>query len=313
MRVTVAEALRAAARRLEAVSDSARLDAELLMAHALGMSRSDMLLRNMTAAAPDGFAVLLERRAQHEPVAYILGHKEFYGLEFEVNPGVLIPRMDSETLIDAARQALADCPPRRVLDLGTGSGALLLTALMLWPEAEGVGIERDSQARAVARRNAQKLGINRSLQELAEAGTEPAPVLPGHAGEAIAGEGRARFRALDWRKRGWAEDLGRFDLILANPPYVADDAELGPDVRDWEPAGALFAGPEGLDDYRILIPQLPQLLNDAGVAVFEIGAGQAEAVGEIAGCNGFATSLQMDLGGRPRAMVLRRTCDGACD
>src|SRR6188768_2363973 len=125
--MTVAEALREAAARLASTSDTARLDTELLMAHALGVSRSDMLLRHMGDPAPEGFAGLVERRAQHEPVAYILGRKEFFGREFRVAPGVLIPRMDSETTVAAALEA---CPaPASVLDCGVGSGALLLTVL----------------------------------------------------------------------------------------------------------------------------------------------------------------------------------------
>ena len=149
--MTVADALREAARQLAARSDTARLDAELLMAHALGVSRSDMLLRHMQEPEPASFAALVERRAGHEPVAYIVGRKEFYGREFVVGPGVLIPRMDSETTVAAALEA---CPaPRRVLDCGVGSGALLLTVLA---EAGGggVGIDRSPEALAIAARNA---------------------------------------------------------------------------------------------------------------------------------------------------------------
>jgi release factor glutamine methyltransferase len=109
----------------------------------------------------------------------------------------------------------------------------------------------------------------------------------------------------DWSRPGWADDLGRFDLVLANPPYVEDDAPIEPDVRRWEPEGALFAGPEGLDDYRILVPQLPALLAEGGIAVLEIGARQAEAVSAIAADTGFSSVLRRDLGGRPRALMLR--------
>ena len=293
---TVAEALRDAARRLTPITDTARLDAELIMAHALGVSRSDLLLRHMQEAVPEGFAALVERRGRHEPVAYVVGHKEFYGLELEVTPDVLIPRQDSEALIEAAREAFADRAPKQILDLGTGSGALLLAALTIWPQAEGRGVDCSMEALFVAIRNAQR----HANTPIAFVGGGPIDIPPQRSDR-----GFARFLRGDWRKRGWRQHLGRFDLILCNPPYVEDAAELGRDVREWEPAGALFAGPDGLDDYRILIPQLPNLLSDEGVAIFEIGATQADAVSQIAANVGFTAELRRDLGGRPRALVLR--------
>lgn len=276
---TVAQALREAARRLEPVSDTARLDAELLMAHALKVSRSDLLLRHMQDEAPADFAIFLTRRQTHEPVAYILGHKEFYGRTFVVGPGVLIPRMDSETTVAAALEA---CPTAgRVLDCGVGSGALLLTVLAECAGAEGVGIDRSNDALTIAAENASRLQLSDRVQLLAR----------------------------NWLEPGWADDLGRFDLILANPPYVEDDAPIEPGVRQWEPAGALFAGPEGLDDYRVLVPQLVGLLTETGVAVVEIGASQADAVSAIAASAGLAAELHLDLGGRSRALVLRKSAD----
>jgi len=271
----VAEALRDAARRLAAVSDTARLDAELLMAHVLQASRSELLLRHLQEAEPAAFAAAVERRLGHEPVAYVTGRQEFYGREFLVTPDVLIPRADSETTLEAALEASPD--PRRVLDCGTGSGALLLSLLAERPLATGTGIDRSAGALAVARENAARLGL----------------------------AGRAEMRQADWTQPGWSEGLGTFDLVLANPPYVEDHAELDPAVREHEPAGALFAGPEGLDDYRVLVPQLPALLAPGGVAVLEIGATQADSVGAIAAKAGFRCELRHDLGGRPRAMVLR--------
>jgi len=285
----VAAALRDAAGALAAVSDTARLDAELLMAHALGATRSNLLLRHMRDPEPPAFAALVARRLEHEPVAYIVGRQEFYGLDLAVTPAVLIPRGDSETLIDAARAAFAAGPPRRILDLGTGSGALLVAALSLWPKAEGLGIDRSDAALAVAAGNA-----------------------------AVHGQaGRARFIAGDWTKPGWADDLGTYDLILANPPYVETGAEIARQVRDHEPAGALFAGADGLDDYRILIPQLPALLASEGLAVIEIGHTQDSAVSRIASASGLAATLRHDLAGHPRALELRRDGDislgnGAC-
>ncbi len=293
---TVAEALREAAARLAATSDTSRLDAELLMAEALGVSRSDMLLRHMQDEAPAAFDGLIERRAAHEPVAYILGRKEFYGLELKVTPDVLIPRADSETLIEAAREALAGQAPSKILDLGTGSGALLLAALTVWPHAEGLGLDQSMEALFVAIRNAQR----HANTPIAFVGGGPAE-LPSQRTD----RGFARFIQRDWRKRGWRDHLGRFDLILCNPPYVEEAADLGRDVRDWEPSGALFAGPDGLDDYRLLIPQLSKLLNDGGVAIFEIGATQAQQVANIAADAGFAAELRRDLAARPRALILR--------
>ena len=273
--VTIADTLRAAAALLAETSDTARLDAELLMAHALGVSRTDILLRHMRHAPPAGFAALLARRLRHEPVAYILGQQEFFGLDFTVSPAVLIPRGDSEVLVEAALAARPDA--RRVLDCGTGSGALLLAVLTNLPDAQGIGIDRSPEALAVATANAAQLGLS----------------------------DRARMTVADWATPGWSAALGGpFDLILANPPYVEDAADLAPSVRVHEPAGALFAGAEGLDAYRLLVPQLPALLAPGGVALVEIGATQAEAVGAIAAAAGMSIVLHRDLAGRPRALQL---------
>ncbi len=275
----MAQALRDAASSLEAASDTARLDAELLMAAALGVTRSELLLRHMADAPPPGFAGLLARRQAQEPVAYIIGRQEFYGRVFAVSPAVLIPRADSECVVQAALDACADWPagPRRVLDCGVGSGALLLTLLAERPEAQGIGIDRSAAAAEVARTNAEALGLRK----------------------------RAQILKRDWNDAHWREGLGGFDLVLANPPYVEDNAQLAPSVRGFEPAQALFAGVEGLDDYRILLPQLAELLWENGLIVLEIGTNQADAVREIARSAGFVSELRKDLGGRPRALILR--------
>jgi len=243
--VTVGEALRDATARIGV--DWARDDAEMLMAHALGVSRSAMLLEHMRDPVPESFATMLERRLKHEPVAYILGEVEFYA-------------------------------PRKVLDCGTGSGCLLLTILAECPRAYGVGIDCSPAALAVARDNANALDL----------------------------AARTDLRDADWTQSGWADGIGAFDLILANPPYVEDDAELDPSVRDHEPAGALFAGPDGLDAYRVLVPKLPALLSPQGVAAVEIGWRQAEAVSDIAAEAGFSAELRRDLADRPRAVILSR-------
>lgn len=273
---SVAEALREAGKKLSKTSDTARLDAELLMAHVLDVSRSELLLRRMRSVPPKGFAELIERRALHEPVAYIIGHQEFYGLELAVNRDVLIPRGDSEVIVNAALEA---CPNASlILDLGTGSGALLLAVLSERPAAQGVGIDSSSDALKVASDNAASLGF-------AE---------------------RTLFLERNWTREGWATGLGPFDLILANPPYVEFDADLSRDVRDYEPATALFAGDDGLDDYRILVPLLQGLLTETGIAVLEIGATQAEAVSALAKAAGFTVQLHRDLADRPRALLLAR-------
>lgn len=271
--MTVGDAIRSAAESLASTSETERLDAELLMAHALGMGRSDMLLRAMRDDVPESFAALVARRTQHEPVAHILGYQEFFGRRFKVTPDTLIPRGDSEVLVEAALELKSDAG--RVLDLGTGTGALLLSVIAE-TGAEGVGTDRSPAALAIAHDNADCLDL----------------------------EARVCFQLLDWRQDGWAEDLERFDLVLCNPPYVEEGAQLEPDVREHEPHGALFAGAEGLDDYRILIPQLRGLLNENGVAIFEIGHEQTEAVSHIAQANGFAVSLRRDLANRPRALIL---------
>jgi release factor glutamine methyltransferase len=275
--VTIAEALREAAAKLADASDTARLDAELLMAAALGVPRSELLLRHMNQVPPAAFAASVERRLSHEPVAYILGEQEFRGLTFQVSPAVLIPRGDSEVLVEAA---LSACPQaKRVLDCGTGSGALLLAVLAELPEATGIGIDRSEEALAVARANADRLGLGR----------------------------RAKMVHADWTTPGWSAALGGpFDLVLANPPYVETGADLSPSVRDFEPAAALFAGAEGLDDYRILVPQLPPLLTPNGVACVEIGAVQTEAVTLTARYAGLNVTLRHDLAGRPRVLEMRR-------
>lgn len=268
---SVAEALRDATLRIGV--DWARIDAEVLMAHALGVSRSALLLRHMRDPVPAAFAPLLARRLAQEPVAYILGSAEFYGRDFAVSSAVLIPRGDSESVVAAALEAAPAAG--RVLDCGTGSGALLLTLLAELPQARGVGIDRSAEALAVAQANARAL-------DLAD---------------------RAELRLADWTVPGWAAGLGGFDLVIANPPYVESDAALDASVREHEPHGALFAGPEGLDDYLVLIPQLRDLLAPGGAAVLEIGARQDEAVARIAQAAGFASQLRRDLAGRPRALI----------
>lgn len=267
----VREALAAAAGRLAAVSETPRLDAELLMAEALGVERDALLLSGLDGDAPPAFESLAARREAGEPVAYILGRRAFWTIELEVAPGVLVPRPDSETLIEAALAHFGAAGPRSILDLGTGPGTLLLAALDQWPGAKGLGIDRSEQALAIARRNAERLGL----------------------------AGRADFRQGDW-----ALGLeGRFDLILCNPPYIEAAASLPRDVSGWEPHEALFAGADGLDDYRRLAPEVPRLLLEGGIACFELGAGQAGAVSALFAAEGLHVALRNDLAGHQRCLI----------
>lgn len=271
----VQSALREAAQRLASVSDTPRLDAELLMAHALGVERQALLLDPARFGVPVDFAGLVERRMTHEPVAYIVGYRDFWTIRLFVGPGVLIPRSDSETLIEAALAQIDDKDaPVRLLDLGTGPGTLLLALLSELPEAAGLGVDASSAALAFARDNARRLGMT----------------------------DRAIFREGDW-----ADGIGGdFNLILCNPPYIADSEELMPDVAGHEPPAALFAGPDGLDDYRRIIPDLTRLLAPNGVAILEIGATQHISVRQLAEAAGFFVACRQDLAGRDRALLLTR-------
>jgi release factor glutamine methyltransferase len=272
MAETVRAALARATRSLADVSETARLDAELLMAHALGVERGVMLIGWQDMAAPDGFAALLGRRQTHEPIAYIIGRRDFWSISLDVAPGVLIPRPDSETLIEAAVRHFGPVGPRRVLDLGTGSGALLLAALAEWPAATGLGVDRSVTALHIATGNASRLGLL----------------------------GRAEFRQGDWG--GGIEE--RFDLLLCNPPYIDASVALPRDVADFEPSSALYAGPGGLDDYRRIAPQVGRLLAPGGLAAIEIGFDQAEAVLALFAAEGLAGSVRLDLAGRDRAIIV---------
>lgn len=254
-----------------AFSETPRLDAELLMAHALGVTREALLLRHLDEPIPAAFAALVERRAAQEPVAYITGTRAFWTIDLAVGPGALIPRADSETLIEAAIEHFQERAPAHILDLGTGPGTLLLAALDQWPVASGFGVDASDAALALAQDNAARLGM----------------------------ASRAAFAIGDWA----GGVTGLFDLILANPPYIRTGESLPDEVRGYEPAAALFAGPDGLDDYRIIAPQLPALLAPGGAAILEIGSTQADAVTALLVAQGFTVTPRKDLGGRPRALI----------
>ena len=273
--MTVGEALRHGAALLAAAGvDSPRLDARLLLGHSTGLAQ-DALLRDRDAWVDAvAYDALLARRAAREPLALIVGGQEFWSLRFEVSPATLIPRPDSETLIEAALATRRDRrPTHRILDLGTGTGCLLLAALTEFPSAWGVGTDLVPAAAALARRNARSLGL----------------------------ADRAAFLCC-----GWDDAIsGRFDLVLSNPPYIptAELAGLMPEVAAHEPRRALDGGPDGLDAYRVLLRQLPSLLQPGGTACFELGAGQAAEI--MAMASGFhAVRTQPDLAGIARALVI---------
>ena len=269
----ISRALAEAARQLEPSSDTSRLDSELLMAEALHIDRDRLILSPPDRAVPKRFWDMVERRKAGEPVAYITGRRAFWNIELHVGPGVLVPRPDSEVLISSAIEHFEGKEgPSRILDLGTGPGTLLLAALDIWPKATGVGIDVSRRAMSYAAANARRLGF----------------------------EARVDLQIGDW-----AEGIDEtFDLILCNPPYVPEGAELGAGVREYEPDEALFAGAEGLDAYRALAPQIPRLLSKGGLAAVEIGSGQAAAVTEILARDGLESRVAKDFGDRDRAVLL---------
>ena len=274
----VREALATATARLAPSSDTPRLDAELLLAHALGIEREALLLGHMDPEAPTAFDALLARREAGEPVAYITGTRAFWTIELKVGPGALIPRPDSETLIEAAVAHFSDRSPGTILDLGTGPGTLLLATLAQWSDAHGLGIDASEEALAYARDNAVALAL----------------------------ADRARFQAGDWAS-GLSET---FDLILCNPPYVEKGADLPRDVEEWEPHQALFAAADGLGEIRRIAPDLPRLLAPAGIACVEIGMGQADSASALFEAEGFSVTRHRDLGGHIRCLALTRSDSG---
>ena len=269
----IARAHAEAARQLSETSDTARLDAELLMAEALHIDRDRLILDPPDREPPKRFWTMVKRRNKGEPVAYITGRRAFWDIELHVGPGVLIPRPDSEVLISSAIEHFeGSAGPLRILDLGTGPGTLLLAALDLWPKATGIGIDSSRRALSYASANSRRLGF----------------------------EKRAKLKIGDW-----ADGIDeQFDLILCNPPYVAEDEPLDPGVAEHEPDEALFAGPEGLDSIRRIAPQIPRLLAPDGLAAVEIGAGQAEGAIELLAVGGLAARIVQDLAGRDRAVLL---------
>lgn len=275
MSSTIARAISDGAVRLDQIADNPRLEARILLAHALGLTQNDLIREPRRTVDRAVFETLLNRRTAREPLALITGHREFWSLDFHVSPATLIPRPDSETLIEAALAAFADHPaPRTIIDLGTGSGCLLLALLKEFPSAFGIGLDLNPEAAALAKRNAVNLGLS----------------------------DRAAFVVNDWTN----SLSGRFDLIVSNPPYIASATieTLMPEVARHEPRTALDGGVDGYDAYRAILPNLTRHLDPNGSAILELGQGQAGHVTGLARAARFASSLRLDLAGIPRAIVL---------
>ncbi|MCI5044975.1 MAG: peptide chain release factor N(5)-glutamine methyltransferase [Aquisalinus sp.] len=261
-----------------------RLDVRILLLHCLSVSlerfiaEPDMKFNEMQA---EQFNDLIVRRLKGEPVSQLIGHKEFWGLDFKVSDAVLTPRPDSEALIELALEIFSDKPPSRVIDLGTGSGCLLAAVLSEFPHATGVAVDIDESALEIARQNFESLGIAERIST--------------HCADF------AHYNS------------DSFDLIISNPPYIAeaDRSKLPVDVKDFEPARALFAG-DGYDAYRKLAMNVPSLLNPGGAVVLEVGQGQSGCVlsmfQQAFRGEGLETStyVKPDLAGIDRAIALKR-------
>ncbi len=270
-----------AARTLGAagIADPAR-EARLLLAHALGLS-PDALIRlgRDTIVPASRFRVLVERRRSREPLAFITGRQGFWSLDLAVSAATLIPRADTEAVVSAALDARRGSPPGRVLDLGTGTGAILLALLAEWPDAQGFGIDRSEIASRLARDNAAGTGL----------------------------AARAGFACGDWD--ACIVDRAVFDMVVSNPPYIptGEIDVLMPEVARFEPRLALDGGADGLEAYRRLLPSLDRRLTREGIAVFEIGVGQEQPVTALAEQAGLRlVSGRRDLGGHLRALSFSR-------
>ena len=288
-RRTLGTAIAEARARLAAAGiPTAGLDARLLAAHVFGCEVGVLIGHPERPIGPPRsarFEAAVRRRLDREPLAYILGEKEFWSLPLRVTRDTLIPRPETETVVEAA---LAWCrqgggATTRIVDLGTGSGCLLLALLVELPAAWGVGVDRSEPALAVARDNAERLGV----------------------------ADRASFVCADW---GTA--LAReFDLIVCNPPYIADVewSELAPDVREFEPPRALRAGADGLAAYRAILTDLPRLVASNGAAFIEIGGPSAHEVSRLAAGAGMQCAATLtDFAGRPRCLQVHVAAPRRC-
>lgn len=287
--MTLAETVTAAAARLEAAGvEAARRDARLLACRLLGGGPELLLAQGDRELTPEEAARIeaaMARRAAREPVSRILGEREFWSLAFGLNGATLDPRADSETLVEAALAEIGDRgAPLRILDLGTGSGCLLLALLSELPQADGCGIDISTEAVTQASANAERLGLS----------------------------SRAGFLVHSWGQGlalGGAADAGPWDLVVSNPPYIAsgDIAGLAPEVAGFDPPGALDGGADGLDAYRDLIPAVAAVLRPEGLLALEIGHGQAAAVEGLLRAAGLAPLRRAaDLAGIERCLLARK-------
>lgn len=280
----VADAVADAARKLTAAGiENADLDASLLMVAAAGVSRERILVRDFIAdeSAIARFDSFVARRAAREPLAYIVGHKEFYSLDFIVTPDVLIPRPETEILVEAALKAAETRGSISMLDIGTGSGAIAIAIAHHAPAARVTAVDISPVALEIARRNAAKHGLS----------------------------SRVDLRIADlFEIRDDLDPLGKFDLIVSNPPYISasEIGSLEPEVRDYEPRIATVAGSDGLECYRRIAAGAGTHLEPGGTVIVEIGAAQNAAVRKIFAREGFAAVSQLsDLAGLPRTLVMR--------
>ena len=254
--------------------ENARAEARLIVTAATGQDRTRQLAEPDRPAEAEPAMALAQRRAAREPMAYLLGRREFFGLEFAVGPGVLVPRPETETLIEAALEAFPDrTASLRLLDLGTGTGCLLLTLLDHYPNATGIGVDRSATALRWAAQNRRSLGL----------------------------EQRALLVQGDWLDAIG----GPFDLTLGNPPYIGAAEPRDPETR-FEPEASLLAGPDGLDAYRAIAASAARVLRPGGLIALEIGASQAAAVTAVLEQAGFVTRRRTDLAGRDRAVIGQR-------
>lgn len=268
----------AQARLKEGRIDSPSIDARLLLEAATGATRTDILTDPYRAVTAEQLSTLdgfVDRRLRREPTSRILGRKGFWKILLNVTPDVLSPRPDTEALLDVVLPAFPEGKAFRMIDLGTGSGAILLTVLAERPAATGLGTDVSAEALAVARENAANLGL----------------------------EGRAAFLRTDWTA---GLDDASFDLVVSNPPYIAsaEIETLDPEVRDHDPRLALDGGEDGLDAYRVLAPEIRRVLKPGGVFAVEIGWTQGEAVKALFEAAGFEdVKITLDLANRARVVT----------
>ncbi len=282
--MTLRQAVCAARDQLSSVEDlrpTASQDAELLLLHTLSLPRTTIYAypgRLLNPREQAAFAAVVSRRMQREPVQYITGVQEFYGLSLAVSPAVLIPRPETELLVEGALNRLPQTGPVRIADIGTGSGAIAIAIASHLPQAHLTAIDLSADALALAHHNA-------TIHQVVD---------------------RIHFLASDLLA-ALPPDAPPFDAILSNPPYIpdADRASLHPQVRDFEPAGALFAGTDGLSIYERLIPQARQHLGPAGLLAMELGAGQQPALARLLH-DWHAVQFLIDLQGIPRVVLARR-------